>query len=186
MAGSNNEVRTFYLLARLGLLIGLVSGSPQSADASNAGKSHFLYGGESVALSLFAMDNPVALIVLKGGDCPVCNQLVKDVAHLQSSVPGAKGKAAAVLWKEDPSKLSLKERNFQGIPLFRTSLEFFVEFDFWDIRHRTPVPGVLFLDRCGEPTYIVHGRSQRGSQAVLILKVLAHLAQKPSECGFIL
>jgi len=162
----------------------LAVSAPLFAKTNPTNKVRF--AGKSVSLSSLAPDKPVALIILKSGDCPVCSGLVKRLAKLKPQVQDTGGAVIAVLWDGDKTGVTATERMFQGSLLVRATKAFLSQFEFWDGRNLQPLPGVLFLDRCGEPSYIIEGRSSARGQELMILKTLEHLADQPSTCGMLL
>ena len=144
------------------------------------------FAGKPVSFSSLAPDKPVALVILKSSNCPVCAGLMKQLAELKSQVKESGGVVIAVLWDGDSKGTIGTQKTFQGVLLLRATKAFLSQYEFWDGRNRIPVPGVLFLDRCGEPSFAIEGRSPHRGQEWMILKTLQHLASQPSNCGMLL
>ena len=149
-------------------------------------KKELQFAGEPASFSSLAPDKPVALIILKSGDCPVCGGLMMRLATLKSQVKQTGGLVIAVLWDGDSTETIATQKTFQGALLLRATKAFLAQYEFWDGRYRKPIPGVLFLDRCGEPSYIIEGRGSHRGQEWMILKTLEYLADQPSSCGMLL
>jgi hypothetical protein len=149
-------------------------------------KNELRFAGEPIFFSSLAPDKPVALVILKSGDCPICGGLMKRLSKLKSQVAAAGGVVIAILWDGDSTGTFATQKTFQGAVLLLATKAFLLRYEFWDGRHRKPVPGVLFLDRCGEPSFAIEGRSPHRGQEWMILKTLRHLASQPSNCGMLL
>ena len=165
------------------VIIGLL---PSVCWAKSLTSSEYFYGGKPLSISSFALDKPVALVILKSAECPVCSRLLGELFQAKLKLRTKNGKIAAVLLDQDVAKVPFREKTFLEFPLFRVSKSFLVRYEFWDARRMSSVPGVLFLDRCGKPSYVIQGRSLGMSQVTLIHKVLRNLADEPSACGMIL
>ena len=172
--------------ARRWLSIGVIGLFPVLGWAKSLTPSEYSYGGKPLSISSFALDKPVALVILKSAECPVCSRLMGELEQAPFKSRSGHPKIAAVLLDEDVATVPFREKNFLGFPLFRVSKSFLVRYEFWDARRMTSIPGVLFLDRCGKASYTLVGRTHDRSQAILIHKILRNLAGEPSTCGTIL
>jgi hypothetical protein len=55
---------------------------------------------------------------------------------------------------------------------------------FWWPEMGHPMPGLIFLDRCGDVNRRVFGRRPGSSQDDIVIDILRELAKQPAACGY--
>ena len=115
---------------------------------------------------------PVAVVVAKGTWCPVCVDELRRLGHVPTG-------AVVGLFAEPEAKVEAAGASLP-VPVVADPDHAWVErhgFTRPGLSH--PLPGVLFLDRCGAPAGRLDGRSPGRSQASRIAAVLQALAERP-------
>ena len=140
--------------------------------------------GKKVALSDAVEGRPTALLVIKGYWCPVCQKQLRSTDSLRAKLE-AKGAAVMGLSTEDAgTNAMLMKKLGLSYPIYGEPAARLLErLGFWSPKNGHPVPGILFLDRCGDVALRYFGRWPGKGQNDLIERTLDSLLAQPARCG---
>jgi peroxiredoxin len=140
--------------------------------------------GKKIALSEVVAGRPTALVIIKGYWCPVCQEQLASSTRQLAKLE-AKGAAIIGLSTEDAgTNRMLMKRLRLDFPIYgEPSARLLERLGFWSKKNGHPIPGILFLDRCGDVAYRYFGRWPGRGQDALIEKTLDQLLRAPARCG---
>ena len=140
--------------------------------------------GKAVALSEAVSGRPTALLVIKGYWCPVCQKQLRSTNALRDKLE-AKGATVMGLSTEDAgTNAMLMKKLGLSYPIYgEPSARLLERLGFWSPKNGHPVPGILFLDRCGDVALRYFGRWPGRGQNDLIERTLDALLAAPARCG---
>ncbi len=140
--------------------------------------------GKKVALDDTVAGRPTALLVIKGYWCPVCQKQLRSTEGLHAKLE-AKGAAVMGLSTEDAgTNAMLMKKLGLSYPIYgEPSARLLERLGFWSAKNGHPIPGVLFLDRCGDVALRYFGRWPGRGQNDLIERTLEALLAAPARCG---
>jgi peroxiredoxin len=139
--------------------------------------------GRKVSLAQVGRGRPLAVVVIKGEWCPACRGQLEAVSRRINEVKEAGG-AVVGLSTEDPGtnrKLS-SELALSFEVLSEPEARLLRQLGFWLADEGHPLPGVLFLDACGDVASVILGRQPGVDHTRQILETLERLARAPAQC----
>jgi len=140
--------------------------------------------GVELPLSGIAAGKPVAIIVMKGTWCAACVAQLQSLDRKAEAIQQTGGMVAG-LTPEIPAKAkAATSQHSLSLTIYadpaQTAL---IQLGFSQPGQAIPMPGVLFLDKCGEPRSQLLGRQPGASQDQVILETLRTLSTEISECA---
>jgi peroxiredoxin len=129
-------------------------------------------------------DRPVAVIVVKATDCPVCAAQVASLARRVDDVRATGGDVVALLAADRADARAWAARTAGPFAVRTVSQPRILDdVGLWMRDARQPLPGVVFLDRCGDVRDVVRGRGPGASQDAVVLETLRRLARERTPCA---
>ncbi len=136
--------------------------------------------GRAVKLTTYTRAGPAAVVVMKGTWCGVC---VAQLRRLEAQRSALKAIGAEVVGlHSEPPAASRKLKGLSLPILSARSPGWLRTQNLWLERLGFPMPGIVFLDRCGQISEVVRGRRPGQDQTKLILRTLERLAKAPAGC----
>lgn len=139
--------------------------------------------GLKIALSDIAPGRPVVVVVMKATWCPVCiGQLARlserlgDLDALDAAIVGLSGEDA------ETNRKLMDTTGLRFDVLGEPERSVLLELGFGAPGREYLMPGLLFLDRCGDIAARYTGRRPGSEQASLILQTLERLSKENPEC----
>lgn len=176
------------------LLLALVlSGAPAAAPpASQAelcrpfvGRPSFVdAAGKKVSLREAGAGRPLAVVVIKGEWCPACRTQLEAVSAKLGDIRAAGGGVVGLSTEDSGTNRKLaRELNLGFEVLGEPEAKLLKQLGFWLPADGHPLPGVLFLDACGDVAGAIPGRAPGVDQSRTIVETLQRLARAPAKCG---
>lgn len=133
--------------------------------------------GDRVTLDELAPGRPVALVVMKGTWCPVCQKQLKRLSHRMPDIQAADAAVFGLSTSDAETNRRLQNRLELGFPILgdadkslHRGLEMWVE------RRGHAMPGVIYLDEEGNIAKVHRGRYPGQNQTDCILDTLDRIA----------
>lgn len=140
--------------------------------------------GERTALSTLAQGRPVAVIVIKGSWCSACRDQLLSLSEMLDEIREAGGDVVGLSTEDAGTNRMIMKDLGLGFPILgEPSARLLERLGMWIRDKGHPMPGVIFLDACGDVAARQLGRRPGVSQDAMILETLRKLAQDGSRCG---
>jgi peroxiredoxin len=140
--------------------------------------------GEKVSLSHMAQGTPLAVVVIKGHWCPVCTDQLKSLSRRSKEVRRTGGTVVGLSTEDAGTNRMLMEKHGLAFPMLgEPSARLLEHLGFWMPEMGHPMPGLIFLDHCGDFAGAKKGRRPGTSQDRLILETLKDLSRRDYACG---
>lgn len=141
--------------------------------------------GTKVALSDYAAGRPLAVVVVKGHWCKACTDQLSSLSKKLDKVRAAGGDVVGLSTEDAGTNRMIMEKHGLGFPVLgEPSAALLERLGFWWSEMGHPMPGLVFLDRCGNVARRVFGRRPGWSQDDIIIDILLDLAKQPATCGY--
>jgi peroxiredoxin len=150
---------------------------------SAQGPFFFSSEGKKVALDAWAGGKPVALVVIKNTDCPVCKRQLLALEKGREAWEKRGAKVAALSHEMVGSLRDYRARLKLEMPVFSDpEME---ELKHWQLarpKNQGAIPGVVFFDACGKVAGIIKGRRPSTDHTKIIEKTLEKLVKQGARC----
>jgi peroxiredoxin len=140
--------------------------------------------GRNVSLREVGAGRPLAVAVIKGEWCPACRTQLEAISAKAEDVRAAGGAVIGLSTEDSGTNRKLaKELGLRFDVLGEPEAKLLKQLGFWLPEDGHPLPGVLFLDACGDVATAIVGRQPGVDQTRVILETLDRLARQPTRCG---
>ena len=140
--------------------------------------------GSKVALAGYATGRPLAVVVVKGHWCSVCLKQLRSLSRRLSEVRAAGGEVVGLSTEDAGTNAMLMKKHGLRLPILgEPSAALLERLGFWSPKMGHPIPGLVFLDRCGDVVRRRLGRRPGVSQDQLVIETLRELARAPARCA---
>ncbi len=141
--------------------------------------------GTKVALSDYAAGRPLAVVVVKGHWCKACTDQLQSLSKRLKDLRAAGGDVIALSTEDAGTNRMIMRKHGLHFPVLgEPSAALLERLGFWWPEMGHPLPGLIFLDRCGDVSRRVFGRRPGWSQDDLVIDILRELAKQPAACGY--
>lgn len=143
-----------------------------------ADESLQLPDGDSIALDEIAPERPVAIVVMKGSWCPVCQRQLKRLSKQLRDVQSANAAVVGLTTAVPEQNRRLRQKLGLQFPILSdTSKDFHRRLDMWRDGACHAIPGVVFLDESGDIVKVHRGRYPGKPQDEFVLDTLRKLSR---------
>lgn len=140
--------------------------------------------GARISLSDLARGRPVAVVVIKGEWCPACRAQLVELSKRISEVNAAGGEVIGLSTEDAGTNRKLaRELGLRFDVLGEPEAQLLKRLGYWLPEEGHPMPGLIFLDRCGDVASRFVGRRPGADQTELVIKELRRISRLPSGCG---
>ena len=140
--------------------------------------------GEKISLSHVARGAPLAVVVIKGHWCPVCTDQLESLSRRDREIRRTGGAVVGLSIEDAGTNRMLMDKHNLAFPILgEPSARLLEHLGFWMPKMGHPMPGVIFLDHCGDFAGAKKGRRPGQSQDRLILETLKDLSRRDYACG---
>lgn len=134
--------------------------------------------GDSVSLGTIAPERTVAIVVMKGPWCPVCQRQLKRLSNQLHQVQSADAAVVGLTTAQPKRNRKLMEQLDLQFPILSdTSRDLHERLGMWREGSCHAIPGVVFLDESGGITKVHRGRYPGAPQDEFVLDTLRALSQ---------
>ena len=143
--------------------------------------------GSGTVMSRISSHTPVAVIVMKGHWCEVCVDQLERMAKLHELLRSLKVEVVGLVAESGdiPDREILNRRKI-GLNIFGAAPRALETLGFWLPKQGHPMPGIIFLDRCGRIAATYLGRRADITQERFIIQMLEHLTREKNQCGMMI
>jgi peroxiredoxin len=139
--------------------------------------------GRPVTLEQLADGKPLAVIVMKGTHCRACRAELRRLEERAAELARLDVRVVAVSADPPQAHAEMKENlDVRFVTLTDPDGRALKSIEMWMAGPDMPLPGVLFLDRCGDLAGVYRGRRPGRAQTKHILGGLEELAGR-ATCG---
>jgi len=143
-----------------------------------------LPNGARTSLSEAGNGAPLAVVVIKGHWCPVCTDQLESLSQRVREIQRTGGAVVGLSTEDAGTNQMLMDRHELNFPILaEPSARLLEQLGFWLPKMGHPMPGLIFLDHCGDFAGSHRGRRPGTSQDALVLKTLRELAERRYSCG---
>ncbi|MEC9072985.1 MAG: redoxin domain-containing protein [Myxococcota bacterium] len=140
--------------------------------------------GSRTSLAETANGAPLAIVVLKGHWCSVCTDQLESLTRRSREIRRTGGKVVGLSTEDAGTNRMLMDRHELNFPILsEPSARLLEQLGFWMPKMGHPMPGLIFLDHCGDFAGSHRGRRPGKSQDELILRTLRELGDRSYSCG---
>lgn len=133
--------------------------------------------GDQVTLDELAPGRPVALVVMKGTWCPVCQKQLKRLSNRMPDIQAADGAVFGLSTSDAKANRQLQNRLELGFPILGDSDKSLHRgLEMWMAERGHAMPGVIYLDEQGNIAKVHRGRYPGQNQTDCILDTLDRIA----------
>jgi peroxiredoxin len=127
---------------------------------------------------------PLAVVVVKGHWCPVCTDQLESLSNRLREIRRTGGAVVGLSTEDAGTNQMLMDRHELGFPILsEPSARLLEQLGFWMPKMGHPMPGLIFLDHCGDFAGSYRGRRPGTSQDALIVRTLRELSERSYTCG---
>lgn len=139
--------------------------------------------GGKISLGDRARGRPLAVVVIKGHWCEACRTQLASLSERIEEIRGSGGEIVALSTEDSgTNRAVMKAMGLRFDLLGEPEARLLEELGFWTRGAEHPVPGLFFLDKCGEVAHRYFGRVPGTSQDELVLSTLRRLAAATARC----
>jgi peroxiredoxin len=136
--------------------------------------------GDQVTLDELAPGRPVALVVMKGTWCPVCQKQLKRLSNRMPDIQAADAAVFGLSTSEAKTNRQLQNRLELGFPILGDADKSLHRgLEMWVDRRGHAMPGVIYLDEEGRIAKVHRGRYPGQNQTDCILDTLDRISDDP-------
>ena len=139
--------------------------------------------GATVDLRSAGRALPSVIVIMKGSWCPVCVAQLKSLESRLEAIESLEAKVMALNADSPKDNAALKQRVHLKIPIFADLKGHIIRgLGLWPMGHSTPLPGLVFMDACGEVVEVRSGRAPGRFADRYILRRLREIGQRGGRC----
>ena len=142
--------------------------------------------GQRLSLGAIAPGQPVVLIVMRASTCEVCLTQLRILASRGALFEELGAQAVGLIYDETGRQQAALNRAKPGLPIYAASAETLSKLGYWAPHRAMAMPGLIFLDRCGDIDGVVNGRSPGRDESSMVLRELRRLSEEKSQCGILI
>jgi peroxiredoxin len=123
-------------------------------------------------------------VVIKGQWCDACKSQLRSISARLSEVHDAGGEVVGLSTEDaGTNRMTMRKLGLAFDVLGDPSARLLQRLGMWLPEPGHAMPGVIFLDTCGDVAARVAGRRPGVSQDALILEILRELSRRRRSCG---
>ena len=140
--------------------------------------------GAKVSLGRMGHGAPLAVVVIKGHWCRVCTDQLESLSHKRREVRRTGGAVVGLSTEDAGTNRMLMDKHGLAFPILgEPSARLLEHLGFWMPKQGHPMPGLIFLDHCGDFAGAHKGRRPGRNQDRFILRTLQELSERDYACG---
>lgn len=148
----------------------------QNVDAERDDHRVALPDGTELALDELAPDRPVAIVVMKGTWCRVCQDQLVELTDRLDEVSHSGGAVFGLSADKPEANQRLMDQRQIGFPVLSDAdPSVLCELGLWDDKRDHAIPGVVFVDEDGQIEHVHRGRYPDRPQTQMILERLERM-----------